>query len=181
MLTKFIVGLSPASPYEYRGRCITAVTYFLSTTKSVSRRGYKDFCKAEAEYLVLNRWAKDCICNFLNSLGIGYKRKATNTTETKAGTDLVRRDIRQKDLVNGFVCWLQGDHDYSVNTLRVYSDSAKQYFSYFDDFTQENCRSFISMLDKKGFKPQTIRIRITALERLGEFLKKPIKIKRKEP
>lgn len=178
MLAKYIVGLSPMSPYEYRGRCITAVTYFLSTTKSVSRRGYKDFCKAEAEYLVLNRWAKDCICNFLNSLGIGYKKKATNTTETKAGTDLVRRDIRQKDLVNGFVCWLQGDHDYSVNTLRVYSDSAKQYFSYFDDFTQENCRSFILMLDKKGFKPQTIRIRITALERLGEFLKKPIKIKR---
>lgn len=178
MLTKFIIGLSPASPYEYRGRCITAVTYFLLRTTSVSRRGYKDFCKVEADYLVSNKWAKDCICDFLNSLGIGYKRKPKIATEIKVNLNLERRDIRQKELINGFMCWLQSDHDYSINTLQVYSDSAKQYFSYFDDFTQENCRSFISALEQKGFKPQTIRIRITAMERLGEYLKKPIKIKR---
>ena len=178
MLARFIVSLPPTSPYEYRGRAITAVTYFLLKAKSISRRGYKDFCKSDADYLVINTWAKGCICDFLNSRGIGYRRRPKDDANPAPEVCLVRRDIKQKETVNGFICWLQNDHDYSPNTLQVYTDSIKQYFSYFDDFSQENCRSFISMLEQKGFKPQTIRLRITALERLGDYLKKPIKIKR---
>ena len=178
MLAKYIVGLSPNMPYDSRGRAITAVTFFLSRATSVSRRGYKDFCKSEANYLVLNMWAKNCICEFLNTRGVGYSRKPKVEAQEEIDTSITKREIRQKEIVDGYIYWLQDDHDYSPHTLRVYSDSVKQYFSYFDEFTQENCRRFIAMLEQKGFKPQTIRLRITSLERLGDYLKKPIKLKR---
>ena len=178
MLAKYIVGLSPYMPYDSRGRAITAVTYFLSKAPSISRRGYKEFCKIEASYLVMNMWAKGCICDFLNSRGIGYSRKTKVEVQEEIDTNLTKREIRQKETIDGYIYWLQEDHDYSPHTLRIYTESAKQYFSYFDEFTQDNCRQFIAMLEGKGFKPQTVRLRITALERLGVYLKKPIKLKR---
>ena len=178
MLVKYIVNLSPNLSYCSRGRAVTAVTYFLMKASSVSRRGYKDFCKSEADYLVTNIWAKECICDFLNFRGIGYSRKPRTASIGDIDANITRRDIRNKETIDGFIFWLQHDRDYSPNTLRIYSDSVKQYFSYFDDFNQDNSRRFIAMLEKKGFKPQTLRLRITSLERLGDYLKKNIKLKR---
>ena len=42
----------------------------------------------------------------------------------------------------------------------------------------ENCKRFIRTLEEKSLSPQTIRLRITALEKFSKWLKKPIELKR---
>ncbi|MBQ9356001.1 MAG: tyrosine-type recombinase/integrase [Prevotella sp.] len=81
-------------------------------------------------------------------------------------------------MINGFLLYLQNEREYSPNTLRIYSTGLSDYFSYFDEFTQDNCRRYIAQLGNEGKSPKTVRLRITALERLGEYLRKPVRIKR---
>lgn len=175
MLFEYI-GTTEGMSYDRRGKFISAVAYFLQHTSNVSRRGYKDFCKVEVGWLIHHEWAKDAICHFLNTRGIGYGRQTGGRQSATKTVTLEKRECRQQ-LISDFILWLQNDRDYSPCTLTSYETSIKQFFSYCDDFTQENCRRYIATLEQQ-FKPQTIRLRITALEKLGEYLKKPVKMKR---
>lgn len=176
MLCEYIQA-TESMTYDRRGKFISAVTYFLQKAPKVSKRGYREFCKQEADFLIHHEWAKDAICHFLNTQGIGYSK--TQTSEKQADSaPMVKRECRQQQLINDFILWLQNERDYSPNTLCSYTVSIKQFYSYCDDFTQDNCRRYIATLEQNGFKPQTLRLRITALEKLGEYLRKPVKLKR---
>lgn len=163
--------------FDYIGKCVSAATYFLSEAPSIGRRGYKAFCRENAAYLTLCPWAKGAICDFLNYLGVGFAK-----SQKKKDTPIDDKSpISEKNMgiLNGYMCWLQGgEKDLSESTLQTYYEGAKQFYQYCDELSQDNARRFIATLEQKGFKPSTIRIRIGALEHLGAYLKKPIKVKR---
>lgn len=163
--------------YEKRGKYIDAVLFFLYNAESVNKRGYNKFCKQHAEYLVTYPFAKEGILHFLGSRGVGFR----NVTAKKIRASeliLTSIDQRRREIINGFILWLKDNKDYSASTLQVYTNGIKQYFSYFDQFNQENCRQYISHLESTGTNPKTICLRITALIHLGEYLRKPIILKR---
>ncbi len=81
-------------------------------------------------------------------------------------------------LLNEFVYYLTQDEDYSPHTLEIYSFSIKKYFEYANEVSVDNYKRFVKMMEKEGFSPQTIRLRITALERFSKWIKKPIELKR---
>ena len=165
--------------FEKRGRYADAVLLFLQEADSVSRSGYRHYSQSHAELMVQKTWMKSAILHFLSSRGIGYKKTPNSFRIGEIDSQpLEKHEVRQKRIVNDFLFWLQNEKDFSEHTLKVYADTVKQYFSYFDVFNLDNAKRFISMLEEKGYKPKTICLRITGLEKFAEHTKKPIKIKR---
>ena len=117
----------------------------------------------------------EAICDLLHHLKIGYNRR-----EQKIKT-LERLDAiseKNRKLLNDFIVWLTNNNDYSPHTVDIYYTSLKQYFEYVNEINMENCKRFIRTLEEKSLSPQTIRLRITALEKFSKWLKKPIELKR---
>lgn len=161
--------------YDKRGKYMTAVCFFLNEVGEAGKIGYKLFCKQHSEYLVQYPWAKPALLHFLASRGIGIRKQ--KEPKQKQMQSIEKRETRQKEIINKFVSWLQNENHFSANTMTNYLAGIKSYYSYFDELTQDNCLLFISQLEKNGFKPQTIRLRMTALLHLAEFLKTKIKLK----
>lgn len=181
MLTEYVQSLYGSSVnYEDRGKRVEAVFFFLQKTKEVSRRGWKQFRKDHAEEFIYMPWITDSVCEFLASRGMGFRQMTGNISPSKKRyiETIEKRDVRQTETINSFLLWLENEREYSPHTLRIYSYSVREFYSYFDDFTQDNCRRYIAKLEADGKNPKTIRLRITSVEKLGEFLKKPIKLKR---
>ena len=167
--------------FATRGKYIEAVRFFLVNAKEVSRKGYTRFKKEHPQEMIYMPWMKDAVPDFLASRGIGY-RKVEGSLYKGSKKRFIdapeKREVRQNETINAFLLWLQNERDYSENTLRIYTYSVQDYFSYFDDFTQDNCRRYVARLGENGLSPKTVRIRITCLEKLGAYMKKPVKLKR---
>ena len=117
----------------------------------------------------------ESICDLLFHLKIGYNRREKKT-KTLERLDTISEKNRK--LLNDFIVWLTDSNDYSSHTVDIYHTSLKQYFEYANDISMENCKRFIRTLEEKSLSPQTIRLRITALEKFSKWLKKPIELKR---
>lgn len=163
--------------YDQIGRRIKAIKQFLDSQYPVNRRGYKAYIKENAIEIVDNYIMKDALCDFLNYLGSGH-RKSSTAKKVKPLEKLSEISEKNKKLLNDFVYYLTQEEDYSPHTLSIYSFSVKKYFEYANEISVDNYKRFVSMMEDKGFSPQTIRLRITALERLSKFVKKPIELKR---
>lgn len=178
MLSEYVQSMHGSCiSYEKRGKYVDAVWYFLSKTERVNKRGYKQFIKSNPEYFVTYPFAKEAILHFLASRGIGYRNITVKRT-TVSKLSLISIDERRKEIINGFVRWLQDNNDYSNNTISIYVLSAKLFYSYFDQFSQDNCRQFLSHLESSGLSAKTVNIRATALVKLGDYLHKPVILRR---
>ena len=165
--------------FAQKGRYIDYVFKFLSEAGTINRRGYKHYCNDNAEFIVNNPVLKEAVCHFLASRGIGYnRRQIKGKLEKPKDETLKKRDVRNQQIINDFLIWLNNEKEFSPCTLRVYKDTANQFFSYCDDFNQDNARRFVATLEANGLSPKTISLRITGLMKMAEFLKKPIKLKR---
>lgn len=179
ILTEYIQSLTTSSTdYAYRGKYIDGVYRFLETAEEVSRRGWKRWKKQHMEDLVYMPWIQDAVCSLLASRGMGYRPMKEQPTRKRCMDKIEKRDVRQTETINSFLLWLENEREYSPNTLRIYSFTVRDFFSYFDEFNQDNARRYIAALEEKGNHPKTIRLRITGLEKLGDYLKKPVKLKR---
>ena len=165
--------------FNIRGRYADTVFQFLIDADSVSRRGYKVYMKQNAEMAVDKPWTKNALCHFLASRGMGYNgRQVTSKLEKPESAAMEKREVRQRQIINDFVLWLENEFDFSPHTMKTYTDTARQFFSYCDEFSQDNARRFIATLEANGLKPATINLRMSGLEKLAEYLKKPCKLKR---
>lgn len=163
--------------YSAVGRYLMQVRDFLESGHPVTRKGYRDYIKDIACDLANKPYAREAICDFLNQIGV---KNASKNYERRLKPLEKLSDIseRNKKLLNDFVYHLTQNEDYSPHTLTLYSNSIKKFFLYANEFSVDNCKRFVSMLETEGFSPQTIRLRITALEKFSRWLKKPIELKR---
>lgn len=162
--------------YSYSGRYIKAVGRFLEEAEEVNMRGWNRWRKSHAEEVAKDSCISKGILDFLNFIGArkGRKRKEVVTKLEKLET-LSAKNVK---IVNDFAEWLMSENDYSPHTLNVYLTGVRQFYSYATEFSNENCRRFIETKIADGMNPQTIRLRITALEKLGKFLRVAITLKR---
>lgn len=168
---------STSMSYDSKGKYVVAVTYYLCNASSVNKRGYNDFKKKHAYFVSFNKFAAEAICHFLSFNGVGYGKKINKPNNS---APLEKREIRQEQTINDFILWLQNEKDYSPNTIQAYINPLKKYYSYFDEFSQDNCLRFIESCEQKGFRPKTINIFINSLNKHGQYLKKPVNIKRRK-
>ena len=163
--------------YETIGKTIKAVKDFLESEYPASRSGYKSYMKANAMALADCYYVKEALCGFLDYLGKGYSR-TRKTKDVKPLEKLSEVSEKNKKLISDFIYYLTQEEDYSPHTLELYSVSVKKYFEYANEVSVDNYKRFVKMLEDKGFSPQTIRLRITVLERFSKWMKKPVELKR---
>lgn len=165
--------------FNTKGRYAEGVFMFLKDVNAVNRRGYKEFMKNNAKMIADRPWIKDSLLHFLASRGMGYHGRRIPGKSSNSETKIMERiETRQQRVINDFIVWLQSGFDYSSNTIKAYVDTVRQFFGYCEEFSQDNARRYIATLEAKGMKPQTIRLRITGVEKLAKFLRKPCKLKR---
>lgn len=169
---------SSGKSYSYIGRYGKIVREFLGTDLPLSRSGYGTYMKNNAMLVVDEPLSKDALCDFLDFLGIGYHRSSHKGKEVAALEKLSTVSDKNKRLTNDFIHHLTQDYDYSPHTLSIYAFGVKNYFEYANEISADNYRRYVKMLEEKGLTPQTIRLRMTSLEKLSEFAKKPVKFKR---
>lgn len=162
---------------DTKAKYIFAVKFFLQHTDSISYAGYLRFYKANPVFIADNPAARNAINHFLSFKG-AWKRSVAKKETAAPAEIMVSISDQHKEQISSFLLWLSNEKDYSQNTLDNYSFGLIQFFKYCTDFTQDNCRRFVAHLEESGKAPQTIRLRITALERFGDYLKKPVKLKR---
>lgn len=161
--------------YDKIGRHIKSVKEFLESDCSINTRGYKEFIKANALKIANSLISTDAIRLLLNRKGMTYKKTESNVKPLEKLSVISERNLK---LWNDFVYYMTQEDDYSECTIRIYSDAIKKYFEYANDVSADSFKRFVKMLESKGFAPQTIRLRITALEKFSKWMKKPIELKR---
>ena len=179
MLLKYISYLKTSrKTYDKIGRNIFYVDDFIRKSSSFDKKGYKEYIKNNAIEIANNTAQKDAILEFLSINGKGYKihKKIQRTYKPLERLSVV--SSKNQEFIRKFLSYLIDNEDYSQSTLTLYSFTAKKYFEYATEISSDNYKRFVSMLEEKGLSPKTIRLRITALERMAEFAGKTIKIKR---
>lgn len=163
--------------YDRIGREVRAVQRFLEDATTVDRKGYRSYMQKHAIEMAENMEQKRAICEFLASIGIGFNgRKIRKSYQPLEKLSVV--SAQNQELQKRFMSYLMDEEDYSQSTLNMYSFAVKKYFEYANTISAENYKRFVAMLEEKGLSPKTIRLRITALERMSEFARKPIKLRR---
>lgn len=168
---------SPCRQYERIGRYIRIVKMFIDSGMPLGKNGYKRYIKDNSIHVVNEPLTKDALCDFLDFMGIGFKKGGTRK-EVKPLEKLSVISEKNVVLLNDFIYYLTQKEDYSPNTLQLYAYSVKKYFEYANEISVDNYKRFVKMMEEEGFSPKTIRLRITALERLSKFVNKNIELKR---
>ena len=76
------------------------------------------------------------------------------------------------------MAWIDENFDYSPNTINMYYYSLKKFFEYANEVNMSNAKMYVSTLEEQALSPQTIRLRILALEKFSKWKKKPFELKR---
>ena len=155
---------------------VRIVIYFLSHAESITYRGYLRFRKDNSSFLATCGWALPAALNsYLNFMGAGRKRKVT---VRKSRVNIMRSVSEDnKKNINDFVIYLRGERDYSQNTLSAYSHDMPVFFSYFNRFTQENCKEFLLMREEKKAAPKTLNHFVGVFLHFAAFCKKNIHLR----
>ncbi len=162
--------------YESIGRSIKAVRAYLESEYAISRVGCRQYIQANSMTLVNTAHSRDALCDFLSYMKLG--RPVRKGRQLKALEKLSSISEKNQKLMNDFIYYLTQEEDYSPHTLQLYSFSVRKYFEYANEVSADNYKRFVRMLEDEGLSPQTIRLRITALERFSKWMKKPIELKR---
>lgn len=168
---------STSRQYERIGRYIRIVKLFMDSGLPLSKAGYKRYMHDNSIRVINEPLTKEALCDFLDFMGIGFKRRKTNK-EVKTLEKLSVISEKNMGLLNDFIYYLTQEEDYSPNTLQLYAYSVKKYFEYANEISVDNYKRFVNTMEEEGFSPKTIRLRITALERLSKYVNKPINLKR---
>ena len=178
MLSEYISGLyNRGMSYRKCGMYIMHVASFLEQADTINRRGYLKYRKSHIADVGWQHISimSESICDFLATFGIGYK---TTARPSKPLEKLDKVSEKNKELLANFLEHITTVKDYSPNTIATYRFGISSFFKYASEYNAENVRRFIQTLSDEGQKPSTIRLRITALEQFGNYIKKPIEIRR---
>ncbi len=169
--------LGSEKSYDRIGRDVKAVYLFLREATTIDSKGYRSYMQNYALGIANNASQKEAICDFLAYAGHGFRGRKANRTHRPL-EKLSSVSEKNQGLVSRFMTYLMEEEDYSQSTLSMYSFAVRQYFEYANTISPENYKRFVAMLEERGLSPTTIRLRITAIERLSVFAGKPIKLRR---
>lgn len=177
---KYLIGYierlcSKDTPAAVIGRNIKIVFNYLNSGYEYSRSGYKKYLRDFALEIANNKYIKSVLLDFLYIGKKGFQRKKKEVEKIEKLPKVKKENL---ELLSKFAYYLNSNFDFSPNTNASYITSVKLYFEYEDTFSSENIKHYIIALEQQGMKPATINLRITGLERFGQFLGKKLNLKR---
>ena len=167
---------------ELIGRKLKNAYDFVSRGYPVSVNGYKDYQREHLskDLSIPFEVVRQDILDFLNYNKVGYNRPNRKKKKVKTLEKLSGISERNREIIRQFNYKLLKDSNLSECTIRTYNVGIKMYFEHCNDISKENFRNFITSLEERKMKPQTICVRINSLNKLAETLGKP-ELKMKTP
>ena len=153
--------------------------YFLNNARSVTQKGLSDLLKMDAAWLCGEGRGESgihAVKDFLRFMKRGMPEASVETPQPLKRLDDIAAENRAS--VNAFVEWMDTELDLSVSTVRAYSTGLIQFFRYSNEFSLDSAKKFVATLEEKGFSPKTVSNRMSALEKFGEYIGKPMKMRR---
>lgn len=174
---KFGEYIMSLSPYEraVSGRRIKVISHFIEADFTLSKSGYRDYISKFG--MDVNDTDRRYLCDFLYFSGvrhIGGVRKIKGKVVKKIST-VAECNMKK---VSSFLEWARIQRDYSPNSIRMKRNNMVKFFRYFSEFNLANCRDFITTMEHDGVSPKTLNLYIGTLKQYGEYLKKPVTLKK---
>ena len=176
MWMEYSVYLSTLHASYDVGYRLHAAYFFLTKAVTINKYGYRAFLAMHAETLARNPKLKEGVLDFLSYFGIGYGGKKERKIRSLEKLSAIS-ELNQKK-VNDFVVFMNKEKDYSPHTIYAFTSTARSFFEYANEFNQDNCRRYVKTLEEQGRAPATICLKIVALNKLSEYLKVPVVIKK---
>ena len=173
MLGSYLMSL-PKTLQLVSGKRVKAICQFLESKHEVSSIGWKEYLKENRAFL--SEPERIAVTDFLYFHGIKLGRVRKENTRIVKRLDKVSEANKRK--ISDFIEWVEKQYEYSPASIKLKSGNMKKYFQYFVDFNNDNCRSFIKTMEAEGMHPKTLNVYMLTLKQYGDFLKKPIALKK---
>lgn len=173
ILGRYIASLSPESRRTCGAQC-SAIVFYFENGGELTKRSLREFAAANPEYVGTHKYTYICDLLYFAGVRTGAKRKPVKKTLTP------KEEVNSQNekMIAKFLIWLKSKRDYSPKTLAVHIIGMRDFFKYSDAFSQDHARMYINTLEEKKYAPQTLNIRIMTLQYWGQFIKKPIELKK---
>lgn len=160
-------------------RRLMSVRWFLNNARSVTWKGLSALLQEDAAGLLGDGDRESgirAIKDFLRFMQCGMPEAGEESPKPLRRLDDIAAENRAS--VNSFVEWMDAELDLSESTVRGYSDGLIQFFRYSNEFSLDSAKRFVATLEEKGFSPKTVSCRMSALEKYGKYVGKPIRMRR---
>ena len=172
-LGKYLLSLSEMER-AVCGRRVNIICKFISGGFPVSKQGYRDFLNVWGYSLRESERSYLADYFYLSGIRLGGKRKQKEK--------IVRRidDLSEsnKIKISSFIEWCMKQREYSPSSIRMKTDHMKMFFRYSTEFNLANARSFIATRESEGLHPKSLNMYMLTLRQYGEFVKKPVALKK---
>ncbi|MBD5279116.1 MAG: tyrosine-type recombinase/integrase [Bacteroides sp.] len=175
MLGAYLMSLSPQKQ-TWSGPRTKAICRFLNSSFDISKRGWLDFRKENIAYLKDSD--REYILDFLYFHGIRIATRIPREEKTHIVSRLDKVSEKNREKVSEFIEWANKQREYSPASIRMKTDNMIKFFRYFTEFNLNNCRDFLKTMEHEGMHPKTLNIYINTLQQFGEFIKKPVALKK---
>lgn len=163
-----------ATQRPYSGNRVAVICGFLEAGAALNKKDCKEYISQNKCNLTPAQI--EILRDFFYFCGIRFGR--ARRQKEKIVKPLETMSDANKLKVSGFISWCEKQYDYSPSSIRMKSDHMKKFFRYFTEFNLENCRSFISTQEAEGHSPKTLNLYMLTLTQYGEYVKKPVKLKK---
>lgn len=173
-LGRYLMSLTP-NARSVCGHRVKIIGHFIDTGCELTKAGYQEYIKTNA-YL-LTKEERKILTDFLYFAGVrrlGGRRKERGKIVEKIET----LTEASKKKITAYLEWAQAQRDYSDNSIRIKRDQMSKFFKYFTEFNLANCRDFIATQEHEGKHPKTLNMYMMTLKQYGEFVKKPVTLKK---
>ncbi len=154
---------------------ISTIKSFLESGLPVNKRGIKTYIsRLGTECRVSPSDAESILLELIN---IRASRKPEVHSRTVAQITMKPLAVAEQSLT-AFYHWLIQQQEFSANTARSYTHSAKQYLQMFSTITSKDVIAYKQYLLSTTLSRKTINIRLSGVVAYGKFLGKKIEVKR---
>ena len=172
-LGKYLLSLSEMER-AVCGRRVSIICRFISGGFPVSKQGYRDFMNIWGYSIKESERTYLADYFYISGVRLGGKRKRKDKIVKKLDDLSESNKIR----ISQFIEWCMNQREYSPASIRMKSDHMKMFFRYFTEFNLANARSFITTRESEGLHPKSLNMYMLTLQQYGEFVKKPIALKK---
>lgn len=173
LLGSYLMSLPKKMQVE-SGRRVRAICLFLETQYEVSKAGWRDYLKENRAFI--SDTEKKYILDFLYFHGVRTGQVRKDKARVVKRLDKLSEINKRK--ISEFIVWVEKQREYSPASIRMKSANMKKFFRYFTEFNNDNCRSFIKTMEAEGLNPKTLNIYMLTLKQYGEYLKRPVALKK---
>lgn len=173
-LGEYLLSLSP---YEQSvsGRRVKVISAFIESDAELSKSGYNEYLSKFG--LDIDDTDRKYLRDFLWFSGVRHF-KCSRKSKGKVVEKISTITELNKKKISSFLEWCRIQKDYSSSSISMKRDHMVKFFRYFNEFNLANCRDFMTTMEHDALSPKTLNLYIITLKQYGEYIKKPVTLKK---